>query len=105
MAPYTVISSLQAACFLSFLPPRAPAPAPNLTQAQSPSIAMAPTRTERGERPLPSASQPLTIEPAVGRSWVLDQEAMGKVHRRLLPVSMSGEGWWLGLRPEPPLTG
>ena len=40
---------------------------------------MEPTHTEKGKKPLPSAYSPLTIEPAVGRSRVLNQEAMGKV--------------------------
>ena len=40
---------------------------------------MAPNRTEKGKKPLSSASPPRAIEPAVGRSLVLNQEAMDKV--------------------------
>ena len=40
---------------------------------------MAPTSKEKGKKPLSSTNPPPTIEPAVGRSLVLNLEAMGKV--------------------------
>ena len=47
------------------------------------SIAMAPNRTEKGKKPLSSASPPPAVEPAVGQSRVLNQEAMDKVRPTL----------------------
>lgn len=44
---------------------------------------MAPTQANNGKKPLSSASAPPTVKPAVGRSLVLNDEAMGKVHPML----------------------
>ena len=44
---------------------------------------MALTSAKKGKKPLSSANLPPTIEPAVGRSRVLNQEAMGKVRPAL----------------------
>ena len=46
-------------------------------------IAMAPNRTEKGKKPMSSASPPPAVEPVVGRSRVLNQEAMDKVRPAL----------------------
>ena len=46
-------------------------------------IAMAPDQTEKGKEPLSSAELRPAIEPAVGRSLVLNQEAMDKVRPML----------------------
>ena len=40
--------------------------------SSAPSIAMAPTSTKKGKKPLLTANPPLTIEPAIGRSRVLN---------------------------------
>ena len=44
---------------------------------------MALTQADKGKKPLSSASAPPATEPAVGRSLVLNNEAMGKVHPML----------------------
>ena len=44
---------------------------------------MAPDRTKKGKNPLSSAELPPSIEPVVGRSLVLNQEAMDKVRPML----------------------
>ena len=44
---------------------------------------MAPDQTEKGKEPLFSAELRPAIEPAVGRSLVLNQEAMDKVRPML----------------------
>lgn len=45
----------------------------------APSIPMAATSKEKGKKPLSSSSSPPAIEPAIGRSLVLNLEALGKV--------------------------
>ena len=44
---------------------------------------MAPAQVDKGKKPLPSPSAPPAVEPALGRSRVLNDEAMGKVHPML----------------------
>jgi len=44
---------------------------------------MASNRMDKGKKPLSSASSPSAVEPAVGRSRVLNQEAMDKVRPAL----------------------
>ena len=44
---------------------------------------MAPKQADKGKKPLSLASAPPAVEPAVGRSLVLNNEAMGKVHPML----------------------
>ena len=44
---------------------------------------MAPKQADKGKKPLSLDSAPLTVEPAVGRSLVLNDEAMGKVRPML----------------------
>ena len=46
-------------------------------------VVMAPNQTEKGKKPLSSASPPRAVEPAVGRSRVLNQDAMDKVRPAL----------------------
>ena len=52
---------------------------------------MAPDKTEKGKKPLSSAEPRPTIEPAVRRSLVLNQEAMDKV-RPMLACSFNEWG-------------
>ena len=63
----------------------------------SPPIAMAPDQTEKGKEPLSSAELRPAIEPAVGRSLVLNQEAMDKVR----PVLASSLNEWGRTVPSP----
>ena len=44
---------------------------------------MAPKQADKGKKPLSSPSVPSAAEPAVGRSLVLNDDAMGKVHPML----------------------
>ncbi|XBH71422.1 hypothetical protein VPH35_098876 [Triticum aestivum] len=54
---------------------------------------MAPSQTEKGKKPLSSASPPAAVEPAVGRSRVLNWEAMDKVR----PVLATRFNEWGGM--------
>ena len=55
------------------------------------SITMAPNRMEKGKKPLSSANPPPAVEPAIGRSRVLNREAMDKV-RLALATSLNEWG-------------
>ena len=58
-------------------------PLPPIRSELIPPIAMAPDQSEKGKSPLSSAGLRPATEPAIGRSLVLNQEAMDKVRPML----------------------